>query len=103
MALPAKTLPELSPPCPPMSTPVVTDGGLSSHAVNPELRCESCGRAIESLRDVIIEDEYGFEGEAWGTYLRQEPHEVAITTCCRASILDTVGEPLSAYEIRDCL
>ncbi len=67
----------------------------------PEFRCESCGQAIESLNDIIIEQEYGFEGEAWGTMYRQEPHNIAITKCCRSPIIDACGETLDAYILEE--
>ena len=66
-----------------------------------EFFCESCQQAIESLEDVIIEQEYGFEGEAWGSYYCQEPWNIAITKCCRSAIVDATGESIDAYILED--
>lgn len=63
----------------------------------PKFYCESCRQSIESLDDLIIEKEYGYEGEGWGSYFRQEPRDIAISACCRAPIIDSSGESLDAY------
>lgn len=101
MAMPAKTLLKVSTQSPHTVHTGPQIPGVVHTSPQPELRCESCGRAIESLRDVIIEDEYGFEGEAWGTFFRQEPHEVAISACCRANIIDSSGESMDAYILKE--
>jgi len=67
----------------------------------PEFRCESCGQPITHLSDVIIEPEYGYEGEAWGSHMRQEPRNIAITKCCRSPIIDETGEYIDAYILED--
>jgi hypothetical protein len=67
----------------------------------PEFFCESCHQPITHLSDVIIEKEYGFEGEAWGFCFRQEPHDVAISACCRAPIIDSSGESINAYILQE--
>jgi hypothetical protein len=67
----------------------------------PEFFCESCRQPITHRSDVIIEKEYGFEGEAWGSYFRQEPHDIAISACCRAAIIDSSGESLDAYILQE--
>ena len=46
---------------------------LVTRGNKPSFFCESCRQPISHLSDVIIEKEYGFEGEAWGTMFRQEP------------------------------
>jgi hypothetical protein len=66
----------------------------------PLFRCESCGQAIEHGDDVVFEQEYGFEGECWGSACRQEVCEIALTRCCRAPILYD-GEAVSANQIRE--
>jgi hypothetical protein len=67
----------------------------------PIFFCESCLQPIEHLDDITIEQEYGFEGEAWGTFMRQGPRDVAITKCCRAPIVDGYGESIDAYILRE--
>lgn len=60
-----------------------------------EWRCESCGNPVD-LDKVILEEEYGFEGEAWGTFFRSTPVTQALSPCCRAFIVNNVGNFLSA-------
>jgi hypothetical protein len=71
-----------------------------TEVVAPLFRCESCGQAIGHRDDVVFEQEYGFEGEFWGSACRQEIREVALTRCCRAPILYD-GEAVDAYQIRE--
>jgi hypothetical protein len=70
-------------------------------APTPIFFCESCLQPIVHLDDITIEQEYGFEGEAWGSVVRQGSIDVAITKCCRASIVDGYGEPIDAYTLRE--
>jgi hypothetical protein len=100
MAMPLKS-PEMVTPGNSRVTLSNSNVDLVTRGNKSNFRCESCDQRIESLRDVIIEDEYGFEGEAWGTFFRQEPHEVAISACCRANIIDSSGESMDAYILKE--
>jgi hypothetical protein len=73
----------------------VTPGNL------PVFFCESCHQVIDDLEQVIIEREYGFEGEAWGSYFVQSPLDIAISACCRAPILDGYGETMDYQILKD--
>lgn len=64
-------------------------------------RCESCGELID-LDEVIVEKDYGFEGEAWGTYFPAEVVTHALSPCCRAFILNDYGNFLPPELVTEC-
>jgi hypothetical protein len=55
--------------------------------------CETCHQAIP-LEDVILEFEYGFEGEAWGHQFHAEKCQIALSPCCRSLMVNSVGNYL---------
>jgi len=58
-------------------------------------RCTDCG-AVVDLDEVILEEEYGYEGEAWGYFTPAMKITQALSPCCRAFIVNDVGNFLPA-------
>ena len=65
-----------------------------------EWRCESCHGAIHPS-GALIEESYGFEGEAWGTFFPAEVFTHAISPCCRSFIIDDYGNYLQPDSVND--
>ncbi len=63
------------------------------------LVCESCGAPV-APQDVILEEEWGYEGEAFGSRCSQGSTLVAVSPCCRSPLLEG-GEYMPAWEIAE--
>jgi hypothetical protein len=57
-------------------------------------RCADCGEPVD-LNEVIIEEEYGYEGEAWGYFTPAQKIIQAYSPCCRTFIVNDIGNFLS--------
>ena len=57
-----------------------------------EWYCESCHDLVD-LDEVILEEEFGCEGEAWGYFTPAQKLTVALSPCCRAFIANDVMPP----------
>jgi hypothetical protein len=61
--------------------------------------CESCGQEVVPS-ECLIEINYGYEGEAWGTMFRQPRVRVAVSPCCRSRVVNDVDNELPPEYVR---
>lgn len=62
-------------------------------------KCQSCRQIIDP-DECIVELEYGYEGEAWGTMYRQAPVLNALSPCCRDFVINQWENFLPAEMVR---
>jgi hypothetical protein len=61
-------------------------------------RCADCGELVD-LDEVILEKEFGYEGEAWGYFTQAQEITQVLSPCCRAFIVNDIGNFLSPDDI----
>jgi len=69
--------------------------------VNPmalRFKCETCGQFV-SPKDCLVQEEYGFEGEAWGTMFREGSFLIAVTPCCRSAAVNQYDNPMTPEDV----
>jgi hypothetical protein len=66
----------------------------------PEWYCELCHAPVD-LDEVVIEEEYGYEGEAWGYFTPAQKHTIVLSPCCRDGIVNNFGTFLEPYDVLD--
>ena len=71
---------------------------LSAIEWSNEWRCESCGNLVD-IDEVILEEHYGFEGEAWGYFFPAEKVTQVLSPCCRAWLKNDIGGFLDAESL----
>ena len=62
-------------------------------------RCQTCHEQVNP-DECIVEPEYGYEGEAWGTMFRQPIILQALSPCCRDSVINQWNNFLPADMVR---
>lgn len=62
--------------------------------------CASCQELVNP-DNAILEEHYGFEGEAWGHHFPAQSTILALSPCCRSFILNKFGNALRPNSSRN--
>ena len=61
--------------------------------------CQSCHEPIDP-DECLLQEEYGYEGEAWGTMFRQPSVMQVLSPCCRDFVINQLENFLPADMVR---